>query len=388
MRFKYYNEAKILISSAETSLAAAKQNKNSDNVNSALIDALDALDGTLSALSNCYKVLENSLVSANFTQAELDAYKTTISSQQTAISAAISAINSSKQNISDASLSYDTNVATAQNSLTQANVNLANAIISAQNSYSSAVINGGQQIDSAQAKVDSALKAWELAKVQLSKTESPARSEDIRAAEAQVAQVQAALESAALQIDNSVIKAPLDGIITGINYEEGEDSSSGKAAIAMLGENNLEIEVLISETDVAKVNKNNEAEITLDAFGDDRKLKAFIVSIDPAETIIQEVIYYKVNVAFADAKETLADVRSGMTANVLITTNKKDSVLIIPSRAIIERADGVKIVRILADDGINEVPVGIGIKGDAGKIEIISGLKEGDIVVTSIKENK
>lgn len=385
---RYYNEAKVLADLAQANIDAVRSNKNFDSVNSVLTGTLSALNKTLSALSNCYRVLENSVTSTNFTQAELDAYKTTISSQQTTISTAISTISSSKQNLADASLSYDTNISTAQNSLTQAKVNLDNATISARNAYSNALINSEQQIALAQSRVDSALKAWELSKVQLDKTKSPARSEDIRAAEAQVAQVQAALQLAALQIDNSIMKAPLDGIVTAINYEEGEDTSLSKPVIAMLGENNLEIEALISETDVAKVGRDNEAEITLDAFGDDRKFKAFIVSVDPAETVIQEVIYYKINVAFADAKEKLADIKSGMTANVLITTNKKDDVLIIPSRAIIEKTDGIKIVRTLVDNKVNEIPVGLGVRGDNGKIEIVSGLKEGDVVVTSIKEKK
>ena len=385
---RYYGEAKVLVASAQSSVDAAKSNKDFDSVNSALIGALSALDKTLSALSNCYKVLENSITSSSFTQAELDAYKTTISSQQTTISTSISTINSSKQNLADASLSYDTNISTAQNSLAQARVNLDNAIISAKNAYANARINGEQQIALAQSRVDSALMAWELAKVQLDKTESPARSEDILAAEAQVAQAQAVSQSAALQIDNSAIKAPLDGIITAINYKEGEDTSLSKPVIAMLGENDLEIEVLVSETDVAKVGQDNEAEVTLDAFGDDRKFKAFIVSVEPAATTIQEVIYYKVNVAFADAKENLADIKPGMTANVLITTNKKDGALMVPSRAIIEKTDGVKIVRVLVGNNMSETPVELGIRGDGGKIEIISGLKEGDIVVTLIKEKK
>lgn len=383
-----YAAAKASVSAAQASFLTAKQNKDYASVNENLADVLDALNMTLSALSNCYKVLENSLTSSAFTQAELDAHKTTISTQQTTISTAIATVNSGKQNLQDASLTYDTNVLTAENSLNQAKVNLDNAIISARNAYTSAMASGGQQIVLAQSKIDSALRSLELAQAQLNRTKSPARSEDILAAQAQVAQAEAALELADLQVGNSIIKAPLDGIVTKINYEEGEDTLASKPVIAMLGENNLETEVLISETDVAKVNKNDEAEITLDAFGDERKFKAFVFSIEPAETVIQEVIYYKAKVAFADEAEKLTGIKSGMTANVIITTNKKDETLFVPGRAIIEKADGTKIVRVLINDKINEVPVSVGIRGDEGVIEILSGLNEGDAVVTSIRENK
>ncbi|MBU4257384.1 HlyD family efflux transporter periplasmic adaptor subunit, partial [Patescibacteria group bacterium] len=69
-------------------------------------------------------------------------------------------------------------------------------------------------------------------------------------------------------MDNSVIKAPISGTITKVEYEAGEQASAAKPAVYMLGENNYEIEVDVSEADIAKIKINDPAAITLDAFGE------------------------------------------------------------------------------------------------------------------------
>lgn len=56
------------------------------------------------------------------------------------------------------------------------------------------------------------------------------------------------------------------------------------------------------------------------------------MSIDPASTNIQDVIYYNVKVAIDDNNSGL--LKSGMTADVLIKTNSRENVLYIPSRSV------------------------------------------------------
>ncbi|MEA3464178.1 MAG: HlyD family efflux transporter periplasmic adaptor subunit, partial [Patescibacteria group bacterium] len=185
-------------------------------------------------------------------------------------------------------------------------------------------------------------------------------------------------------------------------YEIGEQTKATQPVISMLAEDNYEIEVLISETDIAKIKINDEAKITLDAFGENIKFSGKVFFIEPAETVIQDVIYYKVLVEFANdanppagpaAREqrgwrTPSNIKSGMTANVIITTAEKKNVLIMLSRAVIERNGGDKIVRVLVGDAVKEVPVQIGLRGDEGMVEVLGGVKEGDEVVTFMKEKK
>lgn len=380
-----YADAKNLIEAANLNLSSARQSKTVGDSEATMASVISALKKTAEALDDCYKVLENTIVSSTFLQASLDAYKTAISGQQSSISGAIASAESGKQSVLDAELSYETNVASANNALTQANVSLDNALVSAKNAYNSALLTGDQQNASAQSRADASLKAWELAKSQLAKIKAPARAEDMALAQADLNTVKA-------QISNSIIKAPIDGIITKINYEIGEDVSLSQPFISMLGNNNLYVEILVSEADISKVKNGQSAAITFDAFSSDMNFKGEIYFIEPAETIVQGVVYYKVKVMLADMDDVEkkyglgVPVKSGMTANVVITTAEKSDILIIPARAVVEKSGGLKIVRVLVENKVTEVPVQIGLRGDEGLVEVSAdGLKAGDSVVTAIK---
>lgn len=351
---------------ANTALTRAKASQAGSDISQASADTLDALNKTFSALKDCYKLLEVSMVGASFTQTKLDTYKTTISTQQTNISSGI------------------TSVQTAQNNLNDSINNLNNAILAAKNVLATAKVTGARETAAAQAKVDTNYRAWLVAEAQLNQLKAGTRFQDINLAQAQVSQAQASLDLTRNQINNNILKAPLDGTITKKNYEAGEQFSSAKPVFSLLGLNNFAIEVDVSEADITKVAINDQAEITLDAFGEDVKFYGQVNFIEPAETVIQDVIYYKVKINF-DGKDR--DVKSGMTANANITTAKKDNALIVPSRAVIEKNSSGKFARVLVLEEVKEVPVTIGLRGDNGLVEILSGLNENDIVVTYIQQS-
>lgn len=384
-----YPQSLVALENAKTDLKKAKEDSSSlGNVTLALKSALDTLRQVFVTLNVCYSVLENSTIGASFPQTKLDTYKTNINTQISLISSGISSLESVDHNLSDAILKYNTNVSTAENNLAQAEANLEDAIIKAKNALSIAKTSGEQKIIMAQTKVDAALEAWNVAKAQLAKVKAPARQEDIDLAKARVQQAQAALNVVKEQIDNSIIKAPIDGIITKVNYEVGEQSSLAEPVILMLGENNLEIEVDISEADIAKVKVGNKAEVTLDAFGDNVKFLAKVRFIEPAATVIQDVIYYKTKLDFVDIRGYDKEIKPGMTANVIINTARRDNILIIPARAVIEKEDGSKIVRVLANKQVKEKPVKLGLYGDDGLVEVIDGLQEGEKIILHIKREE
>lgn len=361
-----YTQANIILASAKTSLSSAISSQTSSVISQALSDVAKALDQTFTALKDCYSLLEVSIFGGSFTQTNLNTYKTNISAQQTNVTTGISAIQ------------------TAQNNLNDAINDLNNAILSAKNGLATAKVNGAQQITAASAKVDNSYRAWRVAEAQLNQLKAGTRNQDISLAQAQVSQAQAALDLISNQINNNSIKAPVDGTITKKNYEAGEQASSAKAIFSMLGINNFGIEDDVSEADINKIEINDPVEITLDAFGEDIKFYGKVNFIEPAETIIQDVTYYKVKINF-DGQDK--NVKSGMTANVNITTARKDSVLIMPSRAVIEKNGDGKFVRLLVNKEIKEIPITIGLRGDDGLVEVLSGVNEGDMVVIYIKQS-
>ncbi len=380
-----YDDGLNLIETAEESLEVVKNNKQDSNINQATENCTDALNTVYKSLNYCYSALENSVTSSSFTQAELDSFKSDVSTQLTTISTGISVLQTAWQNLTDAILTYETEVTEAEDNLDKANVNLTDAINTAKDNLSSVHVSEEQKIEAAQTKVDTTLEALQVAKAQLIELKSPPRIEDLSLYNAKIKQAEASLELIKKQIEDSIIKAPIEGTVVKIEYEVGEQISAAKPAIHMLSQNNFEVEVDISEADIAKVKKQDKVEITLDAFGEDVKFLGRIYFIEPAETVIQDVIYYKVNIQFIDEMANLDNIKPGMTANAVVTTASRENVLIMPSRAIIEKNGGDKYVRILTSGQINETQINIGLRGDEGMVEVLSGVKEGDEVVTYVK---
>ena len=231
------------------------------------------------------------------------------------------------------------------------------AIVSARNTYSS--------YQTVVAKAQAALKD----------AQNPPREVD-------VASYRAALAQAVANRDKAIIKAPISGVITQVNNKVGEAINNVDPVIKLLSPH-YEISVDISETDIAKIKLNDAVVMTLDAFGEDVKFSGKVFNIDPASTVIQDVVYYKVKISIDDTDKAI---KPGMTANVVIKTDNRDNALIIPSRAV--RTDGVKSVNVLENNQEVKKEITLGIKGDDGKVEVLNGLNEGDLVILGIQTAK
>jgi len=378
----------------ETLLLKARTSETKADLIPAAESLASILFNSSAALDLSYLMLENTITSSSFSQAELDAYKSLIISQSAQISAASSALEGATQAYKNAYLNYETGMAAAQSSLDQAKSSLSNAILAAQNNVSNVKLSAEQQHLAAAARLENAIKNVSLAQAQYNNTVAPARSQDLQLVNAQISQAQAALENIDKQISDANLVATMDGIITEVNFKAGEQFSGGALAmVKMLVDNSFEVEVDISESNISKVKVGNPVAITLDAFSDDLTLEGTVSFIEPAQTLIAGVVYYKVKIIFSDLEKTSAllearglSLKSGMTANTVITTDSKDNVLSVPSRAIIEK-EGKKIVRVLRGDVYDEVKIEEGLRGDNGLTEIQGVINTDDLIITFIKEN-
>ena len=300
------------------------------------------------ALFDTFDLLSNILPSGSLTQANIDTFKTNIAADQTSVSANISSVQSIKSDLQTGVLEYDNNV------------------------------------EIAQAEIQKAEAALAVAQAELELKQAGPTDYNVDLYEAKLRQAQASLQKAVADLVDYTIKSPLEGIVTKINYEIGEYISSNEPVLTIIGESNFEIEVDVPESDIAKVKAGDAAEITLDAFGEEKIFVGHITLVDPAETIINDVVYYKVKVIFDEISD---EVKSGMTANLSVTTAEREDAIYIPARAVIE-AYGRRFVRTMENGQMIEKDVATGLRGDDGLIEIINGLNKGDEVVTYIKSSK
>lgn len=376
----YYKKTKA-------SLEDAKINNYYEDISLTLKKTILTIETVFSALNNGYNALEHTVISSTFSQAQLDSFKTILANQLTLISAAKLEIKNITQNLDQAILNYKTQVKAAEVNLAQVQTNLDDAYLVAQNNYNTIKLSSQKQIALAESRLTSTKKALDVVIAQLNQVKAPPRITDIDLKKAQISQVQATLDAINNNIEGSIIKAPRDGTIIKVNYDIGEQNLINNPIISMLFNNDLEIEVDISETDIIKINKGDKAEVTLDAFGDDLIFNGIVTFIEPAETLIQDVVYYKVKISLDTKNLITKKIKPGMSANVTIITDKKENVLIVPYRAIVNRNGEGEFVRILNSENImSEVPFKSGMRGDGGNIEALAGVKEGDTVVTYIKK--
>ena len=383
--------ATSLVSDTEKAIIQAKLDDNGIAIAGEKLQLL--LRQTSTTLDYAYAMLEATITSVDFSQNELDAYKNLISNQSNQINAASVTIENSLQAYNNAILNRSVSIANANEAWQQSKVLLDNAIISARNNLNNLKLSRDQQVANAEARVDSARQSLLSAQAQYGSTIAPARSQDIVLARAQVSQAQASLAGVEQQIKESTLVAPLDGVVTAVNYEIGEQFvGSAKPMMVILVNNSFNVEVDIAESNISKIKIGDTVDISFDALDDNLVLKGRVSFIEPAQTLIQDVVYYKVKIDFVDLNSDLAAsnnpgsiLKSGMTSNVTITTDSKADVLQVPSRTIINQ-DNRQIVRVLVNGNLEEREVVTGLRGDDGLIEVVSGIQEGDEVVTFVKE--
>lgn len=253
------------------------------------------------------------------------------------------------------------------------------AVVSAKSSVdavSTAVTSYSQAVRSAQATLDQA-------KATLSLKKAPARAEDIEIAKAQALSAQGQVDSAEVALNNTVLRAPASGTITQVDIKLGEQAQAMKEVMKLQNVGELYAEALVSEADIASVVVGQTIDNTFDALGPYEHFTSKVLVVNPASTVVSGVVNYKV----IGSLENIPNIKPGMTANMTIEVAEKKDVLVVTSSAIINR-DNKRFVRVIDDSEkktYHEVEVETGLEADSGLVEIVSGLTEGQEVVTYMK---
>ena len=357
--FKSANsQVQMLLNTANNSLAAAQAYKSDANINQAVNDALAVLNQNIISLNYCYTALQNSVVSSKFSQTQLDAYKSAISADLSAENSGISTIKSSRQALTDA-LTAATNAVTNSNSAATT------------------------QITSAQNQINSAKASLQQAEATLAQQKAKAQPADIDVARAMLISAQGSVDAAQAALNNTILKAPADGTITQVNTKVGQQATAMQAVFVLQNINALHAEAYVSEANVASLQLGQSVDFTFDALGPDRHFTGKIMTIDPASTVISGVVNYLVKASIPN----ITEIKPGMTANMTILVATRENALSVSSNAIINQ-NGEQFVRVI-DNPVTKTyhqeKVQAGLQADGGQVEILSGLTNGQEIVTFIK---
>ncbi len=248
------------------------------------------------------------------------------------------------------------------------------------NAYQAARGTRTSAIADANATIATAEAALNQRRAELDLKKAAALPSDLDAARAQVLSAEGQLQSAQSALENTIIRAPVSGTITKVEIKPGELATALAATIVLQDTLNLYLEANISEANIAGIKDGQPVEVTFDAFGSDRLFQAIVQFIEPAPTIVSGVVNYKIRASLDKNPEIL----TGMTANMRVLVEEKQGVLVIPARALTSR-NAKKFVRAITDQktkAYREQEVQMGMFADGGLVEIVSGLAEGQPIVT------
>ena len=223
-------------------------------------------------------------------------------------------------------------------------------------------------------------------------------------------------------LGRTTIYAPADGTISVLNVELGErvlgtQQMTGTEILRVANLNNMEVEVDVNENDIVKIKVGDEANVEVDAYLK-KQFKGIVTSISNSASsalTADQVTNFKVKVRILKESyedllegkpETYSPFRPGMTATVDIITDTKTNILTVPISAVVIKSDTAAVKEIKVADPNEEqkeaaprsdkkyecvfVKVGdkakirvikTGIQDDAN-IEVLTGLKKGDVVIT------
>ncbi|MBU3942371.1 efflux RND transporter periplasmic adaptor subunit [Patescibacteria group bacterium] len=326
------------LSQIETYLNEAKLNSDPVKIDLAISKTKESLSSTRVALADVRSVMESGSYAVTATD------KTIIDNQRTYVNSAYEDIVGVQQGISSMKITNTTNISDAEANVASAEVAL-------------------------QKKQD------ELALKKAGPT-----TEAINLYLAKINQAKARVSLLNNRLSEATLKSPTDGQIIKINKRKGETAQATDSVIGFLPSGPFQVEVDIYEEDIVDIRVDNLVEISLPAFPNN-VFMGKVISVDPAEKLIGGVVYYEVNISFEDNNQ---NIKPGMTADIVIQTDKKENVLVVPQEAT-EKRNGIRMVKVYTDKSLVYMEIKMGLEGE-DYIEIISGLEEGAMVI--IGENK
>lgn len=191
------------------------------------------------------------------------------------------------------------------------------------------------------------------------------------------------------QIEECVIRADIDGVVTAVNVKEGQ-IYHGEDIAAVQDDSAFIVSTSADQYDVYSISNGMETDITVQAIKADLDGEVSFVAPTPTVSDMGEEYSSTSYTIEIDIKQPDDKLRIGMTAKALIVMDEKTGVLCVPDNVIHRTADGETYVMI-TQDGQNEekIPVICGFESDYYTEISGEGISEGvKVVVPSVEKDE
>ncbi len=336
---------------------------------------------------------------AALTTAKLNLAKMELGSRPEEIAAAQAAVQLAKAALNDVANINDNERTAASAALAQAQI----ALRKAQSDYDKIAWAGdvgqtreAQALEQATVNYENALAAYNLqtnpsdsqlaplmaqltqAELALALRLQPFRAIDFEIAKTAIEQAESGLAMANLQLDETTVKAPFDGVIAELYITEGS-TVGPQGPIARQVSNQVEASIEVEESRISQIFDGQSASLQVTAYPD-QEFPAAVTSVAPVAD--KDTRTFTVKITPVDAEGRL---RSGMYANARLLIDEKKGTLLVPRDAI-TLIDNQPTVYVVNGDRVEQRNVTTGLANN-GQIEILSGLQPGDTVVIAGQPN-
>ncbi|MCX7556249.1 efflux RND transporter periplasmic adaptor subunit [Xanthomonadaceae bacterium JHOS43] len=266
--------------------------------------------------------------------------------------------------------------------------------------YESQVEGNRARVDSLKAQLSERQATLELARATHTRNQSVAErgliarevldtsAAQLKQAEAQIVSLRAQLKEAQSTLDGNIanlgysrIYAPIAGTVVSLTALEGQTLNANQTAPTILRIADLDtmtVTAQVAEADIVRIQTGMSAWFT--TLGQpDRRWQGEVRQIQPTPDIVNEVVLYKVLI---DVDNSDGALLPDMTAQVFFTVSEARGVVTVPIAAVFSppQSRGQSFVRVPGPEGTPPRPVQTGLR-DREKVEIVSGLAEGDTVL-------
>jgi membrane fusion protein (multidrug efflux system) len=240
----------------------------------------------------------------------------------------------------------------------------------------------------AQAQLDIAKQARDnnktlLDKTFISKNAYDNSSNQYAIAAANVDTAKGALEVAQKALADTVIRAPIAGLISSRTVQPGEKVSADNRLLDVVDLRLLEMEAPVPTQDIAKIKLNQSVQMKIE--GVVGSVIGNVSRINPATTTGSRSIMAYIQVPNASGAQSNGQLRAGMFGEAQLVVEKKVDVLNIPQSAVRYDA-GLSIVYVIEDNVLQQKIVSLGMQGEINGVaivEVLSGLVKGNKIVNT-----
>jgi multidrug efflux pump subunit AcrA (membrane-fusion protein) len=233
-----------------------------------------------------------------------------------------------------------------------------------------------RDVDAAEVALVQARSQYEQAEKQVADMKRLGKEAQLKSAQGSKESAEGKYRSATAQLSYSLIKSPIDGVVTDRPLYEGDLATANQPLLTVMNLSRLIVKSHIPQSQAAPLRVGNPAEITVTGLDEPLKGRVSLVSpaLDPGSTTVE---------VWVEARKPDPALRPGITVTVSMTAKTAKDATVVPSAAIFHSEEAGDYVLVAGSDSKahqKKVQVGIRNKDSA---QIVSGIAEGDPVITS-----